>query len=469
MLVPVILCGGAGSRLWPLSREATPKPFMQLFDGETLLQKTYNRALGLPEVAGVVTVTHKDYQFLVRTELKKLGEDTPQHVLLEPVSRNTAAAIAMAAFYVQQQYGETAVMLVMPSDHMIEGVSAFKTAVAAAMPLCAQGQLVTFGVMPERPETGFGYLKQGEKIDGSCGYRVGHFAEKPDLATAQQYLAEGDYLWNAGIFAWQSKDILAALKQYTPKLFESAEICWKQVNRGTHFDEEMFRQIPSIAIDYAVMEQAKNVAMIPANFGWNDIGSWNSLGDLTAPDAQGNRVQGEALLHDVTNTYIHSTQRLVAAVGLNNLVIAETPDAILVADKNRSQDVKHIYQKLKDAGHEAHRFHTTVHRPWGTFTNLAESPGFKVKRIVVNPGAALSVQLHHKRSEHWVVVSGTAKVLNGDKTLILGPNESTFIPVEHKHSLENPGEEPLVLIEVQIGSYLGEDDIVRFSDRYGRT
>lgn len=466
-LVPVILCGGAGSRLWPLSREATPKPFMLLADGETLLQKTYARALQLDGVAGLVTVTHQDYQFLVQTEVKKLHE-VKHPVLLEPVSRNTAAAIAMAAFYVRDDFGVDTVMLVMPSDHIIEGLAAFQAAVAAALPLCTAGNLVTFGVVPEQPETGFGYIQQGEKIGD--GYRVQRFVEKPDLNTAQQYLSEGGYLWNAGIFAWRAQDILAALKQHTPKLYEAAEACWQQAKTGgsVKLDETLFKEIPNISIDYAVMERAENVATIPARFEWNDIGSWSSLGDLTAADAQGNRVQGEVLLHDVQDSYIHSTQRLVAAIGLKNIVIAETPDAILVADKSRSQDVKHVYQKLKDAGHEAHRFHTTVHRPWGTFTNLAEAPGFKVKRIVVNPGAALSLQMHHQRSEHWVVVSGQAKVINGEKTLLLGPNESTFIPVEHKHSLENPGEEPLVLIEVQIGVYLGEDDIVRFSDRYGR-
>lgn len=469
-LVPVILCGGAGSRLWPLSREATPKPFMKLADGETLLQKTYARALQLGDVAGLVTVTHQDYQFLVQTEVKKLDEVKAHPVLLEPVSRNTAAAIAMAAFYVADTFGPEAVMLVMPSDHMIEQGQVFAAAVEAALPLCAQGQLVTFGVVPERPETGFGYIQQGEKIAGSRGYKVQQFVEKPDLATAQQYLASGDYLWNTGIFAWRAQDILAALKMHTPKLYDAAAACWQKTARGEvmKFDGAAFKDIPNISIDYAVMERAGNVATIPAHFAWNDIGSWSSLGDLTEADAQGNRVQGEVLLHDVEDSYIHSTQRLVAAIGLKNIVIAETPDAILVADKSRSQDVKHVYQKLKDAGHEAHRFHTTVHRPWGTFTNLAEASGFKVKRIMVNPGAALSLQMHHKRSEHWVVVSGTAKVINGDKTLLLGPNESTFIPVEHKHSLENPGEEPLVLIEVQIGTYLGEDDIVRFSDRYGR-
>ena len=309
MLVPVILCGGAGSRLWPLSREATPKPFMMLADGETLLQKTYARALQLPQVGGVVTVTHKDYQFLVRTELKKLGEDKPQHVLLEPVSRNTAAAIAMAAFAVQQQYGNMAVMLVMPSDHMIDDMAAFGAAVQSALPLCALGKLVTFGLVPERPETGFGYIQQGDAIAGTGGFEVQRFVEKPDLDTAQQYLNDGGYLWNAGIFAWRVQDILTALKQYTPKLFESAEACWQVAKPGAiiTFDEILFKDIPSISIDYAVMEQAQNVATIPARFAWNDIGSWSSLGDLTAPDAQGNRVQGEALLHDVTNTYIHST------------------------------------------------------------------------------------------------------------------------------------------------------------------
>lgn len=470
-LIPVILCGGAGSRLWPLSREATPKPFMPLAGGETLLQKTYTRALRLPEVAGLMTVTHQNYKFLVQDEARKCPTSLPHDVLYEPVSRNTAAAIAMAAFAVQKRFGGGAIMLVMPSDHMVDPQAVFNEAVLAAVPLCDQGYLVTFGVVPTQPNTGFGYIQQGNALPHSVGTEVRRFVEKPDLSTAQQYLAEGGYLWNSGIFAWRAVDILAALQTHTPKLYNAALACWQRsiITGNGLLDEALFKEIPSISIDFAVMEQARNVATIPVQFTWSDVGSWRDLGNLIAPDAQGNNIQGEVLLHDVTNSYIHSTQRLVAVIGLDNIVVAETPDAILVADKNRAQDVKHVYQKLKDADHESHRFHTTVYRPWGAFTNLAEASGFKVKRIVVNPGAALSVQLHHKRSEHWVVVSGTAKVLNGDKILVLGPNESTFIPVGHKHSLENPGEEPLELIEVQIGLYLGEDDIVRFSDRYGRT
>jgi mannose-1-phosphate guanylyltransferase len=337
------------------------------------------------------------------------------------------------------------------------------------MQLAAQGKLVTFGIQPDAPETGFGYIE----ADGNA---VKRFVEKPDLKTAQEYVASGHYLWNSGMFCFQAGVMLREMEQHCPTILAATRACITQSSgaEGARYsqlslDAALFKQVPDDSIDYAVMEKSHNVAVVPCSIGWSDIGSWTALGDLTAADTQGNRIEGEVILHDVSNCYIQSNQRIVGAVGVQDLIIIDTPDAVLVADRNHAQDVKHLYTRLKAAGHEAHKLHTTVHRPWGTYTVLEEGSKFKIKRIEVKCGASLSLQMHHHRSEHWIVVSGMARVVNGQQELFVNTNESTYIPAGHKHRLENPGILPLVMIEVQSGEYLGEDDIVRFEDVYGRT
>jgi mannose-1-phosphate guanylyltransferase/mannose-6-phosphate isomerase len=473
MLIPVILSGGAGSRLWPVSRESSPKPFMKVGDGESLLRKTFLRACALPGAAEVVTVTNRDYLFKTRDEYGR--DHKPGTFVLEPFGRNTAPAIALAAFHAQEKHGRDAVLLVLAADHLITDHTAFAADVALAERMARKGMLVTFGVRPDHPETGFGYIELGESVDGERGYRAARFVEKPYLELAQQYVASGNYLWNSGMFCFSVDALLAALERYQPQLLEEALACWKAcANRAdldSHIievDGEAFGRVPDISIDFAVMEKAANVAVVKAGFDWNDIGSWNAIHDVLRDDASGNSVIGEAVLVDVANTHVQAEGRLVAAVGVQNLIIVDTPDALLVADRNRSQDVKKVVEQLKLRQHDAVKIHRTVARPWGTYTVLEEGDGFKIKRIVVKPGQRLSLQMHHHRSEHWVVVSGTAKVANGDKEILLRTNESTYIPAGHKHRLENPGLLDLVMIEVQSGEYLGEDDIVRFEDSYGR-
>jgi mannose-1-phosphate guanylyltransferase/mannose-6-phosphate isomerase len=473
MLIPVILSGGAGSRLWPVSREASPKPFMKVGDGESLLRKTFDRARALPGAAEVVTVTNRDYLFKTRDEY---GRDRrPGTFLLEPFGRNTAPAIAMAALHAEERHGPDAVLLLLAADHLIGDQQAFAADVAVAESLARQGLLVTFGIAPSQPETGYGYIEMGEAIDGGPGHRAARFVEKPYLELAEKYVASGTYLWNSGMFCATVGALLAALREHQPALLESARACWKACASRAELDSHIveidaaaFGALPDISIDFAVMEKAANVAVVKARFGWSDIGSWNAIHDVLRSDATGNSVVGEAILVDVANTYVQAEGRIVAAVGVRDLVIVDTPDALLVADRGRSQDVKKVVEQLKLRQHETVKVHRTVARPWGTYTVLEEGEGFKIKRIVVKPGQSLSLQMHHHRSEHWVVVSGTAKVVNGEAEILLRTNESTYIPAGHKHRLENPGLLELVMIEVQSGEYLGEDDIVRFQDNYGR-
>jgi mannose-1-phosphate guanylyltransferase/mannose-6-phosphate isomerase len=468
-LIPVILSGGAGTRLWPVSREQHPKPFIRLADGLSLLQKSFLRAKGLPEVVEVLTVTNRDLFFKTADEYRETGPiPMPLGFILEPQGRNTAPAIAAAALTINQKYGPDAVMLFLTADHLIADVKAFTQAVQTAVKLAETGKVTTFGIKPEAPETGYGYIE-------SEGNTVKRFVEKPDLKTAQSYVDSGKYLWNSGMFCMTAKTAMTELKSYAPQVLEAVEkslaVSRRVEGSGQYqieLDAETFVKAESISIDYALMEKTTHAAVVACSIGWSDIGSWNALGDLIAPDGDGNSIEGEAYLHDVKNTYIQSTDRLVAAVGVDNLIIIDTADALLVASKDRSQDVKQIVGQLKKIDHEAYKLHRTVHRPWGTYTVLEEGPGFKMKRIVVKPGASLSLQMHHHRSEHWIVVDGMAKVVNGDQDLLIATNESTFIPAGHKHRLENPGKIDLVLIEVQSGGYLGEDDIVRFQDHYGR-
>jgi mannose-1-phosphate guanylyltransferase/mannose-6-phosphate isomerase len=471
-LIPTILCGGAGSRLWPVSRELHPKPFIRLADGQSLLQKAWLRGVALPDVAETLTVTNRELFFKTEDEYREVAgtqyKDLANSFILEPFGRNTAPAIAAAALQVAASHGEDTLLLVLAADHLITDQPAFAQAVAQAMRLAAQGKLVTFGIQPETPETGYGYIE----ADGNTVLR---FVEKPSPEKAQEYVESGNYLWNSGMFCFSAVTMLREMQLHCPNILAATRACLEQSRRAQgksytqiELDPETFGRVPDDSIDYAVMEKSKNVAVVPCSIGWSDIGSWSALGDLTAPDAQGNRIEGEVMLHDVSNCYIQSNQRIVGAIGINNLIIIDTPDAVLVADRNRVQDVKLLYTRLKAQGHETYRLHTTVHRPWGTYTVLEEGPHFKIKRIVVKPAASLSLQMHHHRSEHWIVVSGMANVVNGDQEIFVNTNESTYIPAGHKHRLGNPGVVDLVMIEVQSGEYLGEDDIVRFDDIYGR-
>ena len=474
-LIPCIIAGGAGTRLWPVSREAMPKPFMRLPDGESLLQKTFVRASGLDDVTRLLTVTNRevffrtvdDYRLLNR---RKLDLD----FILEPFGRNTAPAIAAAALHVSRLYGEDAQLLVLPADHLIKDLGAFAEAVHSARQLAEQGWLVTFGLVPDKAETGFGYIEKGQALN-SDSFQIKRFVEKPDAATAQGYVDGGLHLWNAGMFCMRADSILQELREHAPEVVSAVEACLDHSHRreGNHelqleLDSDSFARVPDISIDYAVMERSKKVAVVPCQLGWSDIGSWQAVRELSPADAQGNQCNGETVLYDVTNCYIDSRKRLVGGVGLDNLIIIDTPDALLIADGKRSQDVKLIAQELKRLGHDAYKLHRTVTRPWGTYTVLEEGSRFKIKRIVVRPEASLSLQMHHHRSEHWIVVSGMARVTNGEDEFLLNTNESTFIKPGRTHRLVNPGVIDLVMIEVQSGEYLGEDDIVRFTDIYGR-
>ncbi|MFM9901880.1 MAG: mannose-1-phosphate guanylyltransferase/mannose-6-phosphate isomerase [Polaromonas sp.] len=468
-LVPVILCGGAGSRLWPVSREHHPKPFIRLADGQSLLQKAFLRGAQLPGVDEVLTVTNRELFFKTEDEFREVNSDNiATSFILEPFGRNTSAAIAAAALHIAKTHGPETVMLVLAADHLIADQPAFAAAVEVAMTLAQTGSLVTFGIKPEAAETGYGYIETN-------GNKVVRFVEKPSLEKAEEYLAIGNFLWNSGMFCFQAGAMLKAMQKHCPDILSATQTCLDQSRTATGkafaeitLDPDTFAAIPDDSIDYSVMERSDEIVVVPCDIGWSDIGSWSALGDLSPADAGGNRIEGQAQLHDVTNCYVQSSKRLIGAVGINNLIIVDTPDALLVADKSRAQDVKKIFAALKLKDHDAHKHHLTVHRPWGTYTVLEEDTSFKLKRIEVKPGGQLSLQMHHHRSEHWIVVSGNARVVNGDQEIDLKSNQSTYIPAGHKHRLQNTGTETLVMIEVQCGSYLGEDDIVRFQDNYGR-
>ncbi|MDN3988220.1 mannose-1-phosphate guanylyltransferase/mannose-6-phosphate isomerase [Zwartia vadi] len=468
-IVPIILSGGAGTRLWPVSRELHPKPFIQLSDGQSLLQKSFLRARGISKVEEILTVTNRDLYFKTLDEYRSTGQTNCRlGFILEPEGKNTAPAIAAAALACVVRYEPETILLVQTADHLIADLTAFNQAVEQAIELAMSGSIVTFGIQPTEANTGYGYIE-------ASGHHVMRFVEKPDAATAQTYLDCGRYLWNSGMFCAKLETLLSELRQYAPNLMSIVEESLTQsvCIEGTQeyrieLDPKRFSAVDNISIDYALMEKTKRAAIVPCSIGWSDIGSWSALGDLAKTDLNGNNTQGDVFIHDVQNCYLRSEDRIVAAVGIRDLIVVDTPDALLVAEKSHAQDVKQIVAQLKSAGHESYKLHRTVHRPWGTYTILEEGLHFKIKRIVVKPGASLSLQMHHHRSEHWIVVEGMAQVVNGEKELIIVTNESTFIPAGHKHRLENPGKIDLVLIEVQSGQYLGEDDIVRFQDNYGR-
>jgi mannose-1-phosphate guanylyltransferase / mannose-6-phosphate isomerase len=474
MIVPVILSGGAGTRLWPVSRSAYPKPFMRMGDGESLLYKTLDRALRLANGGTVLTVTGRDYYFLTRDEYASHPEADLDQLpfLLEPVGRNTAPAVILAALHAIEHCAADATLLILPSDHLIRDVEAFAADVQRAEQIAADGWLVTFGIQPSAPETGFGYIRMGVEVAGREGREVAAFVEKPDQETARGYLASGDYTWNSGMFCFRADALIAAAEQSCPDVLAAARACHASESgqaSPVEFAREVFMAQPDISIDYAIMERASRVAVVPARFDWSDIGSWKAISDMELEsDSAGNRVQGDAIVVDSSNCYIQSDSRIVAAVGVENLIIIDTGDAVLVADRDRSQLVKTVVERLRESNHPAASLHNTVHRPWGSYTILEDRTDCKVKRLTVKPGHVLSLQLHHKRSEHWTVVDGTAKVRIGEREFLLNANESAYIPMNTVHRLENPTEQDIHLIEVQCGDYFGEDDIVRLEDRYGR-
>ena len=476
-VVPLILSGGSGTRLWPLSRESSPKPFMRLPDGGTLLGKTAARARDGHGAGPLVTVTRDEHYFATRDAYTALGLARRDSAvfLLEPFGRNTAPAIAIAALWAARTVGEDVPLLVMPADHLIQDTDAFVAAVGRAVEYASAGRLVTFGIVPTRPETGYGYLACGDALDTGTPpvVEVERFVEKPPRSEAAYFATSGRHLWNAGMFCFTPRTILAALDRHAPAIAAAARDAIARMPDDAQatrldIDPQAFDAMPDVSIDYAVMEKAGGVVAVRARFDWTDVGSWQSVGDLVAADAEGNRRQGESIAIATRDTMIHAEDRVVATVGVKDLVIIDTADATLVAHRDHLQQVKDVVAALRTRGHDAWRSHRTVARPWGAYTVLLESPQFKIKRIEVSPGQALSLQRHRHRSEHWVVVQGVARVRCGDETFDVARDESTFVPCGTLHRLENTGDDPLVVIEVQCGDYLGEDDIERFEDRYGR-
>jgi mannose-1-phosphate guanylyltransferase/mannose-6-phosphate isomerase len=462
---PVILAGGTGSRLWPLSRELYPKQLINLIGSRSLLQTTLARVRDLPDIAPPIIVVGEEHRFLTKSQIEELNLFPEYHLLLEPLGRNTAAAISGAAVYAKKHLDPDSVLLVLPADHLITDARAFAVAVRQACLLAEQGYLATFGIVPRRPETGYGYIARGE------GNMVSSFVEKPDLATARQYVESGKYLWNSGMFAFPITTLLEELTLVDPLIVGQMTAA---VNKGVRdgvffrFDREAMEHCSSDSIDYVLMEKTARAAVVEADIGWSDIGSWQALWELADKDGKGNVITGDVMIKDVENCLIRSGHTLVAAVGLRDTMVVETADAVLVAPISHAQDVKKIVEQLKIDGRDEFHTHKTVYRPWGSYTNLEKGERFQIKRITVNPGAKLSLQMHYHRHEHWVVVKGMARVTNGDQEILLNENTSTYITAGVRHRLENPGTIPLELIEVQIGPYLGEDDIVRFDDEYGR-
>lgn len=467
-MIPVVLSGGSGSRLWPLSRSAYPKQFLPLCSGYSLVQDTVMRLAGSVATEAPIFVTANDQRFLLADQVQSLGAEGAE-IILEPARRNTAPAIALACFAAQERAPES-VVLVLPSDHHIENKAAFQQVLELANTAAVKGNLVTFGVVPTKPETGYGYIKaNNSSADGWLS--IDAFVEKPSVELAEQYLESGDYYWNSGMFAFRADVYLQELKQHNPAIYDAAKASWDARSEDLDFirvGEEAFVACPEDSIDYAVMEKTEKAVVIPLDSGWSDVGSWQSLWEVQDKDATGNVLVGDVIAQDTENTMVHASSRMVACLSVKDLVIVETTDAVLVADINQVQKVKDIVKLIEADGRSEHEFHREVHRPWGRFDSVDAGDRYQVKRITVKPGAKLSTQMHHHRAEHWVVVQGTAKVQRGEDSLMLTENQSVYIPLGEVHYLENPGKIPLEIIEIQTGSYLGEDDIIRFNDQYGR-
>ncbi|MCU7800720.1 MAG: mannose-1-phosphate guanylyltransferase/mannose-6-phosphate isomerase [gamma proteobacterium symbiont of Lucinoma myriamae] len=476
MIIPVILSGGTGSRLWPMSRELNPKQFLSLCSDQTMLQDTMTRLEGIKDLAAPVVVCNEEHRFLVAQQMRDIGIDVDK-IILEPIGRNTAPAICAAAEYIQgknagdKNAGDD-VMLILAADHVIQNKEVFHQVVESGYRVAQQGQLVTFGIVPHNAETGYGYIKRAEFFEqDENAYKVAQFVEKPDLDTAQKYYDSGEYYWNSGMFMFKASSILQELEFLSVDIYESVKTAVSKGAKDLDFcrlEVDAFTASPSDSIDYAVMEKTDKAVVLPLDADWSDVGAWSALWEVKSRDSDGNVIHGDVLKHDLTNSYIHSEERMVAVIGMDNCVVVETADAVLVADKSRSQDVKEIVNQLKNTQREEILSHQRVYRPWGSYETLEETERFKVKRIVVNSGAKLSLQMHHHRAEHWVIVKGTAKITCGDKEFVMTEDQSNYIPLGTQHRLENPGVIPLEIIEIQTGSYLGEDDIVRFDDTYGR-
>ncbi|WP_410199176.1 mannose-1-phosphate guanylyltransferase/mannose-6-phosphate isomerase [Burkholderia cenocepacia] len=471
MIHPVILCGGSGTRLWPMSRGGYPKQYLKLTGDDTLVQQTALRLRNLPDVAAPIVVTNAEQRFLVAEQLRQININ-PSSIVLEPVGRNTAPAIAVAAQLALQEDAD-ALLLVLPSDHVISNDSAFVAAAKEAASIASDGHLVTFGITPTEPQTGYGYIRRGQSIANDTQvYKVDAFVEKPDSETARRFHAEGGYYWNSGMFMLKAAAYLEELRHHAPEVAYQSELALMSATRDSDFVRlgvDAFAAAPNISIDYAVMERTAHAAVVEAaDLGWNDIGSWSALADIANCDENDNTFIGDIYRDEVRNSYVRAEHRMVAAIGVDNLVIVETADAVLIAHRDKAQDVKKIVEWLNASGRHESVTHRRVVRPWGSYEGIDEGDRFQVKRIVVSPGAKLSLQMHHHRAEHWIVVKGTALVTNGDKEIMLTENQSTYIPLGATHRLSNPGKIPLELIEVQSGAYLGEDDIVRFEDTYGR-
>ena len=473
MIIPVILAGGAGTRLWPLSRQLHPKQVLQFVGQQTMIQDTLNRLDGLEDVALPIVICNESHRFMIAEQLHEIGV-RPEAIILEPVGRNTAPAIAVAALRASRAHTDPT-LLVLPADHYIARPDRFRRVVAAGNALAKNGHLVTFGIVPTRPETGYGYIKQGASlaspsIDGrACA--IERFVEKPDLPTAEDYLASGDYLWNSGMFLFRSSTLLAEMKLFVPDMLSACEAATAAGREDLDFfrlDLDEFSACPADSIDYALMEKTSLGAMLPLDAGWSDLGSWEALWEAGEKDREENVTRGDTLLHDVTRSVVHAGHRLVAAVGVDRHIIVETADAVFVCPRERAQDVKHLVSRLKDQERTEAALHRKVYRPWGTVDSLIDAERFQVKRLIVRPQARISRQKHHHRAEHWIVVKGTALVQRGEEEFILREDSSTYIPIGMAHRLSNPGKIPLEIIEVRTGSYLEEDDIARFEDDYGR-
>ncbi|RUO26260.1 mannose-1-phosphate guanylyltransferase/mannose-6-phosphate isomerase [Aliidiomarina minuta] len=467
MILPVIMAGGSGSRLWPLSRAFFPKQFLRLQGEHTMLQETLLR-LDMQKSLAPLVICNEDHRFIVAEQLRQ-QDMLSNNIILEPTGRNTAPAIALAALTAMAA-GDDPVLLVLAADHLIKDTAAFQKAIDKAAEFAEQDKLVTFGIVPTGPETGYGYIERGDEV--GTGYAVARFKEKPDLNTAQSYVDSGRFYWNSGMFMFKASRYIDELRKFRPDILSACEAALGQIDVDLDFvrvEKTAFEKCPDDSIDYAVMEKTSHAVVVPLDAGWSDVGSWSTLWEVSDKDSKGNVCEGDVMLHDSSNNYVFAEEGLVATVGIENMVVVKTKDAVLVAKKDQVQEVKAIVEQLKREGRSEYKLHREVYRPWGKYDSIDQGERYQVKRITVKPGEKLSIQMHHHRAEHWVVVSGTANVTIDEKTSLLTENESVYIPVGSVHSLENPGKIPLELIEVQSGAYLGEDDIVRFEDRYGRT